>query len=373
MQSLRVATDLPPALRLLCDEQSGVVTRRQILEAGLPKDIIYARVNCGRWQRLHPGVYALFSGELTRLAALWAAVLHAGPGAMLSHQSAAELWKLVDESSSLIHVTVPSDRRVKRRPGIAIHLSRRSSCAVHPARNPPRTRLEETVIDLWVTARSLDEAVGWVTSALGRRLTTQYKLREAMQARSRLPRRGVLAELLSPDSAGIHSVLEYRYVRYVERPHGLVGAKRQVRIRRDGRNEYRDQLYAEYGTAIELDGRLAHPGDTRWNDIRRDNAAAAIGITTLRYGWTEVTTSPCRVAAEIAKVLVSRGYSGVRACSPDCPVGRQEARAQPTSPRRDEQATATCRVPARAARRARPRSRERPAVHARAAESSGHI
>jgi hypothetical protein len=115
-------------------------------------------------------------------------------------------------------------------------------------------------------------------------------------------------------------------------------------------------LYAEYGTAIELDGRLAHPGDTRWSDIRRDNAAAAIGVTTLRYGWKEVTTTPCVVAAEVARVLVGRGYTGARPCSADCPVGRHEASAQQTTPRSHEQATATRRVPARPVKRARSRT-----------------
>lgn len=351
----RVPTDLPPALRAICDQQSGVVTRSQILETGLAKDIIYSRIASGRWQSLCPGVYAVFSGEPSRAARLWAAVLYAGPGAMLSHQTAAELWQLIDAPSSVIHVTVPGSRRVRRRPGIAVHLSSRSSAAIHPARNPARTRLEETVIDLWSTAHSLDEAVGWITSALGRRLTTQGRLREAMQARSRLPRRKQLAELLSPGLAGVHSVLEYRFVRDVERPHGLVGAKRQARARRGGRSEYRDQLYAEYGTAIELDGRLAHPGDARWDDIRRDNAAAAVGVTTLRYGWIEVTTTPCLVAAEIAQVLVSRGYEGARPCSADCPVGRQESRIRPAR-RRHDGYTMTHRVPPRTGRRARPRA-----------------
>jgi hypothetical protein len=144
----------------------------------------------------------------------------------------------------------------------------------------------------------------------------------------------------------MHSVLEYRYVRFVERPHGLVGAKRQVRVRRDGRNEYRDQLYADYGTAIELDGRLAHPGDTRWVDIRRDNAAAAIGVTTLRYGWAEVTKTPCLVAAEIAKVLVGRGYTGAQPCSTNCPVGRgEEVLVSPAGLRHDKSVTARYRVP----------------------------
>jgi hypothetical protein len=369
-----MAADVPPQLSDLAAYQGGVVTRAQILGVGLTKDIIASRLGRGRWQLLYPGVYAAFSGELSRDAVLWAVVLSAGPGAMLSHQTAAELWQLADGPSAVIHVTVPDDRRVTRRAGMAVHVSGRARASVHPSRNPPRTRLEETVIDLWDGAQSLDNAVGWVTSALGRRLTTQDKLREAMQARGRVRRRKQLAELLSPDAAGIHSVLEYRYVHNVERPHGLSGAKRQVRVRRNDRNEYRDQLYEEYGVAVELDGRAAHPGDTRWKDIRRDNAAAALGITTLRYGWFEVTVTPCIAAAELADVVAARGYVGARPCSAGCPVSRTSvalksvaltsAATQSGSMRKpSQQAAATCRVPPRAARRATQR-RTRPAARA---------
>jgi hypothetical protein len=342
--------DLPPRLRAIAETQCGVLSCAQILDAGLTRGSLISRLRRASWQRMHPGVYATFSGEPNRLATLWAAILYAGPGAMLSHQTAAELWQLADGHSSAIHVTVPSNRRVRWRAGMTIHLSSRATSAVHPARNPPRTRLEETVIDLWETARDLDNAVGWVTTALGRRLTTQDRLRAAMEARSRVRRRKQLAELLTPDGAGIHSVLEYRYVHDVERPHGLVGARRQARARRNGRNVYRDQLYAEYGIAIELDGRAAHPGDTRWKDIHRDNAAAAAGITTLRYGWLEVTTTPCQVAAEVAEVLGARGYTAARPCSADCPVGRTTAAQAIGAPRSSRPAAATCSVPARAKR-----------------------
>ncbi len=384
-----MARDLSRQLLELAEHQRGVLTRAQILRAGVTSDIILARISRGSWQRIHPGVYALFSGEVNRISLLWAAVLHAGRGAALSHQTAAELWRLADAPSSAIHVTVPNDRRVRKTPGMVVHLS--AHVDVHPAQTPPRTRLEETVIDLWETARDLDSAVGWVTTALGRRLTTQDKLRAAADTRSRLRRRKPLAELLGPDGTGIHSVLEYRYVHNVERPHGLVGAHRQARARRNGRTEYRDQLYAEYGIAIELDGRAAHPGDTRWRDIHRDNAAAAVGITTLRYGWLEVTTTPCQVAAEIAEVLRARGYSAARPCSADCPVGRpsvgsptagrptgaqvtgaQVTGAQAISARRpSQQAAATCSVPARSKRRTTGRT-PRPAP-ARAGRSTSQL
>ena len=86
---------------------------------------------------------------------------------------------------------------------------------------------------------------------------------------------------------------------------------------RGGRSEYRDVLYREYLVAVETDGRLAHPAEGQWRDVRRDNAAAADGIITLRYGWSDVISRSCAVAAEVGAVLVRRGWPGpVRRCGP---------------------------------------------------------
>jgi hypothetical protein len=342
--SFAVERELPRGLDELAARQRGIINRAQLLQASISSDLIKSRLRLGNWQRLYPGVYAAFSGELSREASLWAAVLYAGRGAMLSYLTAAELWALADGPSSVIHLTVPSDRRVTPQPGIVLHLSARANQAIHPSGLPPRTRLEETVIDLCGTAGDIDAAVGWVTRALGRRLTTQARLREALESRSRVRWRAQLAELLSPDSAGIHSVLEYRYVRDVERPHRFPVATRQAPSRLGGRNLYRDTLYEAYQTAVELDGRVAHPGDSRWSDIHRDNAATTAGISTLRYGWPEVTTNPCAVAAEIAAALARRGYTLARPCSP--------AHAQSLSPARPGQhAALRRRTPIRAGRR----------------------
>jgi hypothetical protein len=317
-----VATDLPPRLRELAEFQRGVLARGQVLDAGLTRKFIAVRVERGNWQRMYSGVYAAFSGEPLRESVLWAAVLAAGPGAMLSHQTAAELDGLSDKPSSLIHLTVPGDRRVRARPGLVVHLSSRASQAVHPARTPPRTRVEETVIDLWEASRTVDDAVSWVARSLGRRLTTQAKLGAAVQARTKLTRRALLEELLDPEMAGLHSILEHRYVRDVERPHGLPKGTRQAVALVGGHKLYRDTLYKKYKLVVELDGRLFHPDETRWADIERDNAAATEGFTTLRYGTVALITAPCQVAAEIAKLLTARGFAGAHPCSPGCPVGR---------------------------------------------------
>jgi len=116
-------------------------------------------------------------------------------------------------------------------------------------------------------------------------------------------------------------VLEYRYVRDVERGHHLPNGKRQARVARERQREYRDVLYDEFALTVELDGKLAHQADKRWLDIRRDNAAAAGGLITLRYGYRDVRLTPCLVAAQIGQVLKLRGWLATPCpCSPGCPV-----------------------------------------------------
>ncbi len=316
---------LPPILRELTAQQCGILTTEQLVGAGLTKSAIAEHLRAGRWQRMHRGVYATFSGEPGRQAVLWAAVLSAGPGAMLSYQTAAELAGLTDKPSDLVHVTVPVERRPSKAPGIVIHYSARAIRARHPARLPPQTRVEETILDLAAAARSTDDACAWVFRGLQRRKTTQSKLAHAVGLRARMRWRTELGELLTLDAAGLHSILERRYHKDVERPHGLPPGERQRRYRRSDHNEYRDVFYAAYLTAVELDGRLAHPNEARWSDIRRDNAATADGVVTLRYGYLDLTVTPCRVAAQVARVLRSRGFTGARPCSPDCPVTAEMA------------------------------------------------
>ena len=320
-----MSANLPDYLDRLAQIQHGVLSAQQALSGGLSRDVIRSRVRTERWRPLHNGVYATFSGPPPREALLWAAVLRAGSGALLSHATAAELHGLVDWPSAAIHLTIPASRRVVPLRGAVVHLAARAERVAHPTQLPPRTRIEETVLDLAQAAATAEDACGWITRGLGRRLTTQDRLSTALSRRQRVRFRGELSEVLSTDFAGVHSLLEYRYVKWVEVPHGLPRGKRQVPAVRDGRREYRDVLYDEYDLIVELDGRAAHPGDTRWRDIRRDNAAAADGRMTLRYGWDDLRLYACVVADQVHRALSRSAPVPARPCSAICPVTRNNA------------------------------------------------
>ena len=80
---------LPAAAGELLSAQAGVLTRAQARQCGITDRRIETALRSGRWQRPHTGVNVAFSGPLPRPAQLWAAVLRAGPDAVLSHDTAA--------------------------------------------------------------------------------------------------------------------------------------------------------------------------------------------------------------------------------------------------------------------------------------------
>lgn len=218
---------------------------------------------------------------------------------------------------------MPSGSPVAPIAGVVLHYSRRAEAACHPVLAPPRTRVEETVLDLAQTAATLEDALGWVFGACGRRLTTAGHLSAAMRLRHRVRWRAELARALADAESGVHSLLEHCYLNGAERAHGLPAGTRQALTRRGRRSEYADVAYEAYRTLIELDGRAAHPEHARWRDIRRDNANAADGRVTLRYSWVEVTQNSCRVAQEVADVLRRQGWDGaLRRCGSSCRIDR---------------------------------------------------
>jgi hypothetical protein len=275
-------------------------------------------VRSGRWQRLQFGVYAAFTGEPPRAAVIWAAVLRTGSLSILSHQTAAELDGLV-KPGKRVHVTVPASQHMRSVEGIVIHRSRRTVDIRRQWRLPPRTMPEETLLDLAQTATSFDDVVALLARACQRRLITPFVLSETMERRTKQRWRAEITEALGDVAAGAHSPLEYRYVRDVERAHGLPAADRQARADHRGHDIYRDAQYRRYRLIVELDGRANHPDEQRWSDQRRDNAAAAEGVVTLRYGWTDVTERACQTAREVGTALARRGWPGpLRRCGRDC-------------------------------------------------------
>lgn len=310
-----------PELARILDDQHGVVSARQLRATGVALEFAKARVAARRWQRPHRGVYVAFSGPLDRSAQIWAAILRCGGGAVASHETAAELEGICEQVDEDVHVTVEAHRRVRgRREGLRVHYAHRLPQTRHPAKAPPRTRLDETVLDLIDVSATARKAAGWLLAAIQRRKSTPSRLAAAIARRKKIKWRPMAEAILLDAADGAHSMLEVEHLRRVERAHRLPTATRQRRIA-GTRVIWIDVDHDEFTTRVELDGRVGHDGDGAFRDRRRDNRGVVDGRTTLRYGHAEVFGAPCAVAAEQAVVLQDHGWRGApRPCGPSCSV-----------------------------------------------------
>jgi len=318
-------SEISPAGRQLIAMQHGVISTRQAARAGITD--IRKMLRRDAWQRLHQGVYATFPGTPDREAELWAALLRAGPDAVLCLQTAAERHGLLSQPSEAIHIAVgrtDDPARNGKIPGVVIHRSDALVRARHPALTPPCTRVEDTVLDLIKTSGSIDQAYDWICRAIGRRRTTAERIGETLRERKRFPDREEIELALGDASDGVLSILERRYVRGVERAHGLPEAVRQRKVRGGGKKYFLDNLYDKYMLCVELDGTTAHPADEQWRDKRRDRAnLAAARIVTIRIGYLDVCDQShrCQTAAEVAAILSGRGPVVGNSCGAgSCPL-----------------------------------------------------
>src|SRR4051794_20813683 len=101
----------------LAEAQHGVVTRRQLLEIGVTPKAIRVRIEGERLYRLYNGVYAVGHRSLTQRGGWLASVLAVGEGAVLSHRSAAALWRLLDDYGA---IEVSSRRNARPRDGVRV-------------------------------------------------------------------------------------------------------------------------------------------------------------------------------------------------------------------------------------------------------------
>ena len=92
--------ELATPLSELAARQHGVVSVRQLAQLGLGKDAVGRRARDGRLHLVRRGVYAVGHTRLTREGRWMVAVLGSGPGAVLSHRSAAALWGIRPTAAS---------------------------------------------------------------------------------------------------------------------------------------------------------------------------------------------------------------------------------------------------------------------------------
>jgi hypothetical protein len=299
--------------------QSGVVSRQQLTAAGARGHDVKRMLRRRDLVRLHDGVYVDHTGQPTWAQRAWAGVLLVWPAA-LAHDSAIRAAGgpgRTGRDESLIHLAVDRHRAVRVPSGYRLHRISDFDTKVQWNASPPRMRIEEALVDVAAAATGDFDAIALLADAVRARRTTPERIRQALDARTRIARRTFLHGVLTDLGQGTCSVLEHGYLTLVERPHGLPAAERQLRDSVNG-PLYRDVVYA-IGQVVELDGRMWHDGPRQRDaDLDRDLDAAVDRLGTVRLGWGQVFGRPCATAFRMGRLLNARGWPGrARACC-DC-------------------------------------------------------
>jgi very-short-patch-repair endonuclease len=282
----------------MASAQRGVLTRAQLLGSGLSGTMIARWIRAGRLHRRHPRVYALGHRCIGPEAELIAALLYAGPGAALSHATAAWWWRLIDHRPLEIEFSAPG--HVTSRRALRIHHPRRLDTARH--QGLPVTTVAQTLLDFAAAApegrvrRALAEAdyrrllrPRDVGEALGRGHPGSANLRRAMT-------------IHQPDLARSRSELEQGFLALCER-HDV--PRPQVNVVVAGCMV--DALWLAQRVIVELDGAGNHTTSAQTHrDHERDFRLRALGYLILRYTYHQVTRRGPQVAGEIIAALLDR-------------------------------------------------------------------
>lgn len=274
--------------------QNGRIATKQLHACGFGKGSIEKAVLAGRLHRVHVGVYAVGHLAPSRLGEWHAAVLACGPGAVLSHRSAATLWRIRDAVGPRVDVTIPTDSG-RRRPGIRIHRGPLAAEEVSTCSDVPVTSPARTMVDL---AHELDDEEDDVQQALREMQYRRLFDRAALElANGRRPN-AVIGRLLR-ELAPTGSPLEVAFLNRVVRRHGLPMPLCQAPVE----GFHVDFLWPAARLVVEIDGTNHDAPAMRAADAVRDNRLLLAGFLVLRYRHADIHRHHARTAAQIRSAL----------------------------------------------------------------------
>ena len=286
----------------LAARQHGVIAHPELIALGMSDDRISRWLRDGRLASLHRGVYAVGHAELSAHGRFLAAVLACGPGAALSHQSAAVLWDLRRPRGPRIDVTVPTLGGRARRRLVVVHRS-----IVHPDEIAVKDGIRVTA-----PARTLLDLSGVLT-----RRQLERTLDEAaflgLDLSDLAPRQGkrgaaLLRAVLTDHNAGstwTRSKLEERMLSLC-RATGLPWPL----VNRVVEGFEVDFHWPEQRLVVEIDDWSSHGGRGAFERDRvRDAALVEAGWRVVRITRARLARDPEGVAAQLVRLLYPEGSS----------------------------------------------------------------
>jgi very-short-patch-repair endonuclease len=283
-------------LARIAGAQHGVVTRLQLLAAGVSAAAIQRRVHKGLLLPQHPGVYRVGHRAHSVEAIYIAAVLACGAGALLCGRAAAHLFALLKGAAPAPEVMTPTERRVA---GILTRRCRRlDGRDATTFRAIAVTTVPRTLVDL-ASCLSLDELARACHEAGVIYRTTPAHVRAVLERRPNSPGAANLKRVLNGDVNVSLSALERCFLGLLRENHLELPRTNRVR---GGRRV--DCHWPARQLTVELDGYRFHASRHAWEaDRRREREARARGEEFRRYTYGDVFEEPRLMLRELRQLL----------------------------------------------------------------------
>jgi very-short-patch-repair endonuclease/predicted transcriptional regulator of viral defense system len=294
------------AIDRLAAGQHGVVTRAQLVVAGVGPSVVDHRLRTGRITAMHHGVYRVGPLRSTRAAEM-AACLACGPLALVSHQSGGVLWRILPEKLRPDPVEVTLTGGNRRRPGVRIH--RVPTLAADEATRLdgiPVTTPERTLLDLAtaVGRRTLERALA---EAIALRLTSPPSMEALLDRHAGRPGSARLRTVLEGGQPALtRSEAEEVFLNLIRKA-GLGRPRVNTRL---GGFEV-DFYWPPERLVVEIDGFPFHSSRQAFErDRRRDAEFAALGLRVVRVTWRQLDREREALLVRLTRALDASGRSG---------------------------------------------------------------
>jgi hypothetical protein len=280
----------------LAGRQHGVVTRGQLLAAGISARSIEKRLDKGSLIRVHQGVYRVGHAAPSLEADYMAAVVACGDHAVLSGRAAARLLGLIRSAPAPApEVTAAKARCVA---GVITHRERDGTKDATNWKAIPVTTPARTLVDL-AGALHPGELSRAVHEAGIHHGTTPDEVEEVLGRRPNAKGAAALRTILWGDRGKTLSRLEREFLQML-RKHDLP----LPLTNRLAGGRLVDCRWPERKLTVELDSYRYHRSRHAWElDRKRERQAYARGDDFRRYTWGDVVEHPAPTVRELRSVL----------------------------------------------------------------------
>jgi predicted transcriptional regulator of viral defense system len=293
------------AIADLAERQHGIVARRQLVGQGVSERAIAQRLADRQLRLVRRGVYATGHAGLTRDAWAMAAVLFAGPGALLSHRSAAALWGMAKTPPSRAEVTVPRERRQCR--AVRFHYGLIAPDEITTHRGIPVTGVARTQFDL-AAIQSPARVAAAMAEAEVLRLTDTLSIHDLLERypgrRGSAAVRAILREIRAA-TGRTRSELELAFLEFLDRV-GLSRPEMNVWLRVGNEWIEADCVWREQRVIAELDSQAVHLTPEAFErDRARDRRLAVHERRPIRVTWRHVHQEPRALESDLRTLLAA--------------------------------------------------------------------